>query len=393
MNFIFISPNYPPSYWQFCQRLRESGATVLGIGDAPYFELSEALRNCLTEYYYLNSLHDYEQVYRAVAFFIFKYGRIDWLDSNNGYWTEQDARLRSDFNIRSGPGLDGASAWTGRGEMLARLREAGLPVLRCCAASSAEQVRAFLGQVGGYPIVGKPDAAWTTTEKLDSDSELDAFFMGKPGGTYLFEEWLPGEVVSYDAVTDSAGEPLFESTTVWPHSIANLARSHGDMAYFTCAEIPEELRELGRREVKALNARSRLVHLRFLHVAKYRPGAQYGGEYLALDANLRPADGFLSDMMNFAHSTDIYRIWADMVLHDRRLLPESAGRHWCAYAGRRDHHPYRHSHEEILARYGFRMALCERVPENMPRMMGDQMYIIHAYSEQEVREFISFVQE
>ena len=105
MNFIFISPNYPPSYWQFCQRLRESGATVLGIGDAPYFELSEALRNCLTEYYYLNSLHDYEQVYRAVAFFIFKYGRIDWLDSNNGYWTEQDARLRSDFNIRSGPGL------------------------------------------------------------------------------------------------------------------------------------------------------------------------------------------------------------------------------------------------------------------------------------------------
>ena len=154
--------------------------------------------------------------------------------------------------------------------MLARLREAGLPVLRCCAASSAEQVRAFLGQVGGYPIVGKPDAAWTTTEKLDSDSELDAFFMGKPEGTYLFEEWLPGEAVSYDAVTDSAGEPLFESTTVWPHSIANLARSHGDMAYFTCAEIPEELRELGRREVKALNARSRLVHLRFLHVAKYQ---------------------------------------------------------------------------------------------------------------------------
>ena len=39
---------------------------------------------------------------RAVAYFTFKYGRIDWLESNNEYWLTQDARLRTDFHITSG---------------------------------------------------------------------------------------------------------------------------------------------------------------------------------------------------------------------------------------------------------------------------------------------------
>ena len=37
-----------------------------------------------------------------MAFFIFRYGRIDWLESNNEYWLERDARLRTDFHIESG---------------------------------------------------------------------------------------------------------------------------------------------------------------------------------------------------------------------------------------------------------------------------------------------------
>ena len=35
-------------------------------------------------------------------FFAFKYGRIDWLESNNEYWLERDAALRTDFHITSG---------------------------------------------------------------------------------------------------------------------------------------------------------------------------------------------------------------------------------------------------------------------------------------------------
>ena len=60
------------------------------------------MKNSLHEYYKVGSLENYDEVYRAVAFFAFKYGRIDWLESNNEYWLEQDAKLRTDFNITTG---------------------------------------------------------------------------------------------------------------------------------------------------------------------------------------------------------------------------------------------------------------------------------------------------
>lgn len=54
VNFIFVSPNFPEKYWQFCDELQKNGIRVLGIGDAPYESLSAELKNSLTEYY-LNS--------------------------------------------------------------------------------------------------------------------------------------------------------------------------------------------------------------------------------------------------------------------------------------------------------------------------------------------------
>ena len=102
MNFVFISPHFPHTYWQFCDRLRRNGVNVLGIGDAPYDGLEAPLKAALTEYYRVDSLEDYDQVYRAVAFFAFKYGKVDWIESMNEYWLEQDARLRQDFNVTTG---------------------------------------------------------------------------------------------------------------------------------------------------------------------------------------------------------------------------------------------------------------------------------------------------
>ena len=101
-NFVFISPNFPENYWRFCHHLKRNGLNVLGIGDCPYDNLSNELKNSLNEYYKVSSLENYEEVYRRVAFLIFKHGRIDWLESNNEYWLERDAQLRTDFNITSG---------------------------------------------------------------------------------------------------------------------------------------------------------------------------------------------------------------------------------------------------------------------------------------------------
>ena len=102
MNFVFISPQFPQTFWNFCDRLKKNGVNVLGIGDTPYDNLSQNVKDSLNEYYWLASLENYEDVFRAVAFFSFKYGKIDWIESNNEYWLELDARLRTDFNVTTG---------------------------------------------------------------------------------------------------------------------------------------------------------------------------------------------------------------------------------------------------------------------------------------------------
>ena len=73
MNFVYISPQFPKHYWNFCDRLNKNGVTVLGIGDTPYDDLSEELKGALTEYYFVPDLSDYDTVFRAVAFFSFKF--------------------------------------------------------------------------------------------------------------------------------------------------------------------------------------------------------------------------------------------------------------------------------------------------------------------------------
>ena len=102
LNYVFISPAYPVTCTLFCDRLNRMGVNVLGIGDTPYNDLSDQLKNALHEYYYVSSLEDYDQVYRAVAYFIHQYGRIGWLESMNEYWLRTDAKLRTDFNIAVG---------------------------------------------------------------------------------------------------------------------------------------------------------------------------------------------------------------------------------------------------------------------------------------------------
>ena len=395
MNFIFISPYFPYTYWQFCDRLRRNGVNVLGIGDASYDSLSQQLKNSLTEYYRVDSLEDYGQVYRAVAYFAFHYGKPDWLESNNEYWLEQDARLRTDFHITTGIQADEIGGWKHKSSMKPLYAKAGIPTARCHKVSDRRNAKQFITRNGGYPVIAKPDVGVgaSNTWKLENDADLDNFFREKPDVPYLIEEFVEGDIFSYDAISDSQGEPLFESMTAWPPSIADIVNKNLDLSYYVCAEVPEALKDLGRKALKAFNVRSRFVHLEFFRLKKARKGLGEVGDYVALEVNMRPAGGYTPDMMNFAHSTDCYQIWADMVTQDKRVLPPSGDDHWCVYAGRKEWlFEYVHSHEEILAKYGNKIVMYEHMPELMWATMGNHSFTAHAYSVEEVEEFINFVQ-
>ena len=392
MNFVFLSPQFPHTYWNFCDRLHKNGVNVLGIGDTPYDQLSPALKAALTEYYRVDSLEDYNAVFRAVAFFSFKYGKIDWLESNNEYWLAQDARLRQDFHITTGAQPADVQRFQSKSKMKLSYAKAGLPTARCHKLTTLQKARQFAQQTG-FPLIAKPDVGVgaAATCKLDDAAALEAFLAAPRQAPYVLEEFVEGDICSYDAIVDSRGDPLFESMTVWPPSIMDIVNKKLDLAYYVDNTMPEPLRQAGRAAVHAFGVKSRFVHLEFFRLKKARKGLGEVGDFVALEVNMRPAGGYTPDMMNFAHSIDVYQIWADMVTQDRRLVPAGDRAWFCAYASRRDVHRYLYSHQEILDRYGSRLVMCERMPDILSGAMGNQMYTVRLDTLEQVREFTAFV--
>ena len=50
-----------------------------------------------------------------------------------------------------------------------------------------------------------------------------------------------------------------------------------------------------------------------------------------------------------------------------------------------------HSQEDILAKYGSRIKMCERMPDVMSGAMGNQMYTALLPTKEEMDEFVQYV--
>ena len=387
-NFIFISPNFPTNYWLFCRELKKNGMNVLGIGDQPYDELTEDLKASLNEYYKVDSLENDDQVYRAVAFLAYKHGRIDWLESNNEYWLERDARLRTDFNITTGFQASDIPHIKYKSKMKEYYKKAGIPVARYHLVDDPEGCLEFARNVG-YPIVAKPDngVGASHTFKIENDEEMARFFELKwPDTPYIMEEFVNGEVNSYDAIIDSKGEPMFETGNVTPMSIMDIVNNRDNSIYYILKNLPNDTRLAGRATVKSFGVKSRFVHFEFFRLTKDQEGLGKKGDIVALEVNMRPCGGFTPDMIDFAHSTDVYKIWADMVAFDRSTMP--IGQHaYCAFAGRRDGKDFVMSHKDILEKYGPNIKMMDRLPDVLADAMGNQMYVAVFSSQEELDAF------
>ena len=391
-NFIFISPNFPTNYWMFCRELKNNGLNVLGIGDQPYDELNPNLKDSLNEYYKVSNLENSDEVFRAVAFFTFKYGKIDWLESNNEYWLERDAWLRTEFNITSGFHTEDIPRIKFKSKMKEFYHKAGLATARYHLVDNYENCLEFIKEVG-YPVVTKPDngVGASHTFKLKNDEDLQRFFAEKWDDTlYIMEEFVNAEVNSYDAIIDSNGDPIFETGNVTPFSIMDIVNEAGNSIYYIVKELPEDMRKAGRDTVKAFGVKNRFVHFEFFRLLEDHEGLGKKGEVMALEVNMRPCGGFTPDMINFAHSTDVYKIWADMIAYDQSTMP--VGEHkFCAFAGLRDGKNFVMSHDDIMNKYGHCMKMVERIPEVLSGAMGNQMYVATFATREEMDQFYADV--
>lgn len=394
MNFVFISPHFPENFYHFCESLKRNGVNVLGIGDTDYNNLRPELKSSLNEYYRVNSLENYNDVFHAVAYFTYKYGKIDWLESMNEYWLLQDARLRTDFNITSGIRNDQIDFIKYKSEMKALYELAGVKTARYHVVDNYENTKAFIAEVG-YPVIVKPNngVGASHTYKIKSDEELDYFFATRDNTEIIMEEFINGELVSYDGIANSKREVIYETSHVFPRQVMNIVNEQMDCFYWSRREIPEDLKDAGRRVIKAFPSNSRCFHCEFFVLNEDKEGLGKKGDILGLEVNMRTPGGITPDMMNYAADINIFDIYANMVCYDEARIDTTHKKYYCVYASRRKEHHYNTSLEDIKNRYAANIVTTFTNAPAIATAMGDYVLVARFENEEDIIPFVNSVIE
>jgi phosphoribosylaminoimidazole carboxylase (NCAIR synthetase) len=384
MNVVFLSPHFPPQYHRFCAGLKQMGANVLGIGDIFYEALPADVQAALTDYYRLDDLHDYDALVRACGFFTHRYGKIDRFESLNEHWLDTEARIRDDFNV-FGIRRQTIDAVRRKSKMKEIFRQAGVPIARGRVVPDLAAARALVRETG-YPIVIKPDAGVgaLNTFKIEDDRQLERFFDNPPASPCIAEEFIKGELYSFDGLTDRDGRPVFYTAHYFSQGIMETVNEGRHVYYHSLRDIPALLEAAGRACLDAF-----AVTERFFHIEFFRTGEE---KYVALEVNMRPPGGFTTDMFNWANDIDIYRLWAELLTTGRAGAVEFRRPYHCCYASRRNHLDYAHSHDDILKHHGHRIVQIESVPDVFRTALGDTAYIFRSPELDAVRRTQRYIQ-
>jgi hypothetical protein len=386
MNFVFLSPHFPPNYYRFAVALKNQGVNVLGLADESYDSLRSELKSSLAEYFRLNSMHNYDELVRALGYFTHRHGKLDRIDSHNEYWLETEARLRTDFNM---PGI--RTDQIGRIKRKSLMREtfarAGVRVARGKVVKTREDADSLLAETG-YPLVAKPDVGVgaAATYKIHNETELQAFFESKPTVDYLFEEFVNGQIVTFDGLTDRDGTPVFTNSLFYSTGIMETVLNDDLVYYYTLREIPSDVQTLGARVLEAFDVRERFFHFEFFRQHET-------GELIALEVNMRPPGGLTTDMFNYACDIDIYNAWASIIAGKGYPYPDYTHKYYCCYVGRKSNRSYAHTEEEILSAYRDKISHHESISGVFSAALGNYGYLVRSPELDEILSIAKFIQE
>lgn len=388
-NFVFISPHFPETYYRFVVALNKNGFRVLGVADQSYEQLPQELRDNLTEYYRCNSLENFDEEIAALKYFESKYGHIDYLESNNEYWLERDAKLRDIFHIDTGVGYEQIQMYQHKSLMKKGYKKAGVKTADYILIDTYENAVAFAKKVG-YPIFIKPDYGVGAEGdfKIKNEEDLQRFFEIKnPNITYICEQYVTGNIISFDGMADSHSNVVFCTTNFFPPSVADVVAEHKDFFYYTMPDVPKDLLKIGKKVVKAFNVQKRFFHLEFFRLTQDVPNVGKVGDIIPLETNMRPPGGYTPDLINFANSINCYQVYADVMAFDENRQKDEYQHFYAACASRRDEHRYLHSDDDILRKYYGKLSAYGRYPKVLSGAMGDRYFMSKFDNMDEVNEY------
>ncbi len=385
MNYVFISPHFPPNYKQFAIRLNEEGVTVLGIGSEAYDLLDPELRSSLTEYYKVNDMNDYNQMLKACAFLTFKYGKIDRIESHNEYYLELDAQLREDFNV---PGLKSKAlkVLKYKSQTKELCTSSGISTTKGKAVKNIEEAKTFINKIK-YPVCIKPEKSLggEYTYRLNSDKELSKFFIEKPDIDFIIEEFIQAPIITFDGLVDKEGDLVSISSMHYAAGHMETILDNLDSIFYIQRTIPDDLLERGRQILTAFNVKESFFHLEFFRLPD--------DSLVFLDIKSRPPGGLCLDAINFAEDSDIYKQYAKMIA-GKELLPILDKPYFSSFVGLKiSPNPPKHNINEAREIYRDMLVYNSPSPPEFAPLMGEYAVILRDSDQNVLKKAVDFIIE
>ena len=377
MNVLYISPHYPPHYQQFAESLARHNVRVLGITDQTDEQLPENLRRALTGHYKVDQLENLEQVLAGARFFEENFGKIDHVESHLEPWLETEAEIRKALNI---PGFkpEDIAFIKRKSQMKQVFEKAGVPHAKGIIVKDFDQCMEFINEVG-YPVFIKPDIGVGAydTYTIKNELDLNEFFRVASDYDYYMEEYVQGDIESFDGLTDKDGNIVFFGSNVFNNDIHKLVKLNQNCWYYTQREVPEELEKYGRAVVKATGTKAKFFHIEFFKVK----GKPY--TYQALEINMRPPGGVTTHMFNFGCDIDVYNWWASIVAGENPKR-DYERKYFCAYVGRKYDREYANTHDEIMEKWGTNICWSHAMNPIEAGVMGSWGYLVRSADKEEM---------
>ena len=391
-NFILVAPIFPYTFYQFAVGLKQKGFRVLVIGDVHDDYLPQPLVANMDGYYFVQDMNHYPNLHEAVRYFIAQFGPMDYLESNIEHWLQFDARLREDFDIPHGLRPKELQAFQSKSSMKTFYQQAGVPVARFQRLTTLEAAMQFANDVQ-YPLFVKPDIGVGSqiSYKLKNEDQLKDFFKRKPGQDFILEEFIEGEIFSFDGMANQQSEVVFFTGHQFPINIASIVNEDAETYYLTLKTLPDALIAAGKATVKAFAINQRFFHLEFFRLTKDYPHLGKAGTFVALEANLRPPGGYSMEMINYANSVNAYHIYTDVIASNQWIAGPSKPKFFCANASRKNHHQYRYDYQAIREKFGKHLVFENSYPYPISIAMGDYFFLAKFGTREEVDNFFQFV--
>ncbi len=316
-NVVFVAPYFLEATMKFIEATANLPHVRLAIiSHDPERKLPEGVRRRMSAHWRVENCLDPAQIVSAIQEITPRFGSVDRLIASLEELQVPLAEAREALGI---PGMKAEAARNFRDKVRMKtvLGKAGLPCARHRLVSDSADALAFATEIG-YPLVVKPPAGAgaRNTFRVENAEQMSQWLASMPPTREqpaLIEEFLSGQEHSFDSVF-LKGKPVWHSISrYFPTPLEVLQNPWIQWCVLLPREIDgheyNDIRDVAARSLKTLGLETGLTHMEW-----FRRG---NGSVAVSEVAARPPGAQFTTLISYAHDFNLYRSWAQLLVHER----------------------------------------------------------------------------